>query len=288
MLRRLVATCILSSRKQPLNPFPYVMRGDTAGTVYYEASVGASNYLRDNGAAIPFALAMPEWTGDDERAENIWGDIYLDCTPATTLTCQPYSLNATVGSATVLPASARVQTTVSLGGGVLLNFLGLLITGSEGSDGAQTASSEINLWQPSLLAQPESIADRITDWDDCGTPAAKFIQGFILNADTFGADKQIAVRNGDTQAITQTFTVNHTGQQEKAYSFDTPFIAHLVRLEPQDASIQWRLFGPSAKFVYQPTPEDCHHLADAAHRARARRVYACQAADGELTRRRRP
>ena len=223
-----------------------VYRADTAGATYYEAGT------TDNGTAIPWALATCEFTDDDERANKVWGDIYVDVIPQSAVSCQPMYEGAAVAgvAATVIPAgSSRVQTTVSVGGEVLLSFLGLLLSGSHSA----ALPTELNLWQPAWLPQPESTADRVTDWDDSGLPAAKFVQGFVLNADTFGANKSVLVRNGDTGGSAQTFTVNHSGQQEKAYSFSTPFIAHLVRLEPQDATVPWRLFG--VRWVFQPTPE---------------------------------
>jgi hypothetical protein len=107
------------------------------------------------------------------------------------------------------------------------------------------------------LGQPEDTAGRFTDWDAAGSIKAKWFEGFTLMADTSSTNKGITVRNGDTLA-TQTFysnlgsnVVNHNGQQTKSYVFNPPFIAHLVRFEPDEVS--WRNF--KIEWITQPTPE---------------------------------
>jgi hypothetical protein len=107
-------------------------------------------------------------------------------------------------------------------------------------------------WEQDHIPQPVSIADAVGPWDNAGSDQAKFIQGFILDADTFNAAKSIAVRSSDTGAVVQTFTVTHNGQQAIAYSFDTPFVAHLVRLEGT-GTVPWKNYR--IQWIWQPTPE---------------------------------
>jgi hypothetical protein len=121
----------------------------------------------------------------------------------------------------------------------------------------QSAPTLLHIWQPSFIPKPESSNDRFSDWyaiddEDESQPAAWW-QGFILHCDTDNAVKPIVIRDADSQT-THAFTptVQHNGEQTKAYSFNAPFIAHLVRIEPTDET-PWRFFD--AQWVTQPTPE---------------------------------
>src|SRR5208283_1462005 len=63
----------------------------------------------------------------------------------------------------------------------------------------------------------------------------------------------LQVRDSDGLAV-HPFTpaVQHNGESQIAYSFNTPFIAHMVRIEPTDQT-QWRFF--SVKWIAEATPE---------------------------------
>jgi len=112
----------------------------------------------------------------------------------------------------------------------------------------------LNLWQHSAAAQVEITEARSDDWDNCGTPGNKFFQGLKLDADTFGQSKNVQVRDADTNTlhVLQPATATHANRKTLPYSFATPFLAHSVRLEPQD-SIPWRKFGVS--YIWEPSPE---------------------------------
>lgn len=111
----------------------------------------------------------------------------------------------------------------------------------------------IHVWQPSIIMQPEGIYGRATDWDDGGTPGAKFIQGVMVEADSFGIPKTFFLQDSDTgslHAINELATVfsRHT---EKAFSCP-PFVAHSARLISSDG-VQWRVWN--SRLVFQPFPE---------------------------------
>lgn len=226
--------------------YPMVLYGTSTGIVAKQ-----SDLTNDLTIPIPGAVATMEWGGGDIRAMNQWGDMELDCVPAaaTGLVVTPMSLGAQAAAATTLATSGRTQGLISLGGGLLVNFLGFLATWVDNFS-TQAAPTMLSSWQPSYLDKPETIADRDTDWD--GGPAV-YYQGFILQCDTFNAVKGLRVRDSDALAL-HPFTpaVQHNGESIKAYSFVTPFIAHQVRIEPTD-SIPWRMFD--VKWVTEPTPE---------------------------------
>lgn len=110
------------------------------------------------------------------------------------------------------------------------------------------------LWQSAVAPQVEITKDRNDDWTNCDTRGLKFFQGFKLDADTFGADKDIQIRDADTATLhsPQPSPINHSGRQTKPYSFATPFLAHSVRMESLDL-VAWRKFGIS--YIWEPAPE---------------------------------
>jgi hypothetical protein len=111
--------------------------------------------------------------------------------------------------------------------------------------------SKYNFWECSFLPKPVLSRKRVTDWEDDGYTGAKFVQGFILQADTLGQDRTMAVES-DGGSVEETFTINHDGEYEKAYSFATPFITHMLRAHPTDDDY-WRPF--KFRWIWEPAPE---------------------------------
>jgi hypothetical protein len=77
---------------------------------------------------------------------------------------------------------------------------------------------------------------------------AFYYRGFKLEADTFNTSKSVGIRDADTSSL-HAYTggptashIQHNGQSQVQYDFTTPFIAHLVRDEPQD-TVSWKRFG---------------------------------------------
>jgi hypothetical protein len=223
--------------------------GGADGNLYTEAD----NQI-DGTVPIQCYVATREFTAGDERAQKLFGDLFFDfldplsTSGATNLTVSSMSLGAPIGTTALAQNAARQQMPVDLGGGLYAFALGVFVSWT-----VPVAMPPVILytWQPSYISKPESTAGRDTDWDNCGLEGAKWIQGFILEA-IAPATKLIGVENGDTQVLQQVFPVLHPIQQEKAYSFLQPFVAHMVRLVPQD-EVDWNLFN--VKWVFQPTPE---------------------------------
>lgn len=102
-----------------------------------------------------------------------------------------------------------------------------------------------------------------TSWDDLGYAGAKFVQGVVIDADSLNAPvvMDVQVDEGVTQTTIQTGAnqgpVTMDGRAQKAYSFDTPFITHLVRLAPRSTI---RFGAPwKPRWVFEPEPELCTH-----------------------------
>lgn len=193
------------------------------------------------------------------RETNHFGDLYVEArgvlaTPWTlALWTDRYTVNS---SFTLSPASlssaafGRTFYVIDLnaGQGVYARDLGMVF-----STPVNAARAELYLWQPSLVPQPETIQERYTDWHDGGTVGAKFIQGAIIEADTVSVLKQVQAQSGDDlslHAFAEAF--RFSGRAKQAFSFAVPFVAHTVRLAPQD-QIAWRLWD--VEWVFVPYPE---------------------------------
>lgn len=99
------------------------------------------------------------------------------------------------------------------------------------------------------VPKPELIAE-YTDWTNAGHVGAKFMQGIVVHVDTGGVQRQIEVQY-DNGAVGATLTIPATtGEDGLAFSFPTPFIAHVLRIRPIGAlrllKVEWK---------WEPTPE---------------------------------
>lgn len=223
--------------------------GGSTGVLYEE-----DDNTDDAGQPFQCILATREFTAGDERAQKLFGDVFLDflnpaASGSTNLTASSMSLGVPFGSTALTQNNTRQQVPIDLAGGTYAFALGLFIVWAVP---VNMLPVTLYTWQPSYIVKPESTADRAEDWDNGGYEGAKWIQGFILEANTNGSTKQLGIRNGDTQVLQQVFPVNHPIQQEKAYSFVQPFVAHMVRWESSDG-VDWSFFN--IKWIFQKTPE---------------------------------
>jgi hypothetical protein len=104
---------------------------------------------------------------------------------------------------------------------------------------------------------------RSTDWENLNYVGAKFIQGVVIRANTFGAEKQIEVQFEGGHVGAQ-LTLLHDGEtqyaypleREAAHSANFPFTAELVRLAAVD-DLPWALYD--WRWVWEPEPEASTH-----------------------------
>lgn len=206
---------------------------------------------------IESIVATKEFTAEDERSEKLFGDFFLDyfnpnTDPVTTLNVTPISLGVPISPVLTLGSgTTRLQSPIDFAtpAGQYSFSVGLFFRWFVPN---ATAPTTLYTWQPSYINKPEITTGRAQDWDNAGYEGAKWMQGFILEANSGSATKLVGVRNGDTQHLQQIFEINHPIQSERAYSFGNPFVAHMVRLEPQDA-LPWTFFN--VKWIFQRTPE---------------------------------
>jgi hypothetical protein len=219
---------------------------DSIGNVYAQQATPS-----DNGTPVVPLIATFEWDGGDQRAQQNYGDGYLDCNPASAITVTPTSLGAPAAAATVIPATggARTFATISMGGQITQKYVGLVITWKD-----STAVTVLNLWQLSIIPQPVTETNRIHDWEGNG---ARYYRGFWLTADTGNLPKNLIIRDGDSGQAKPyigilTNQIQHNGQQQQGYAFPVPFVGHLVRREGND-NVPWRYWD--TEWVADAWPE---------------------------------
>ena len=134
---------------------PLLIAGTTSPILTNARIFTQTDLANDNlNTPITAQVGTYEFDGGDVRAPKQWGDVFLDCTPVAGITATPMSLGAPVAAATVVPASAsRVRTPVSVGGIVVSDFLGLLLTWTD-NYATQTSVTNVYVWQPSFVDQP--------------------------------------------------------------------------------------------------------------------------------------
>ena len=256
-----------------LYEFPVVIHADYegAGNPFLEAAVGtavgdATGNVRllDVGGAETgnMVLAMPSFDAGDLRATKQFGDLWVDAAvqagDAVTLNlwASRYTSNVTGDlSLTTLASTGGVRTGIIVdlnsGDGIYTTDLALVFTVPL----AVFPTTLLYAWQPTLIPQPETTEHRATDWDDGGIPGDKFVQGCIIEADTGNVAKAIAIQSSDDLSLHVPLEspVAWNGQSTKTFSLATPFVAHSMRIVPQD-SVPWRQQGWVLKYVFEPYP----------------------------------
>jgi hypothetical protein len=202
--------------------------------------------------AIPFRVITIAHDFGDTRAKKRLGDIMLDAAggfigiPVSVYLDNFSSLLVTTN--VLAPARSIQIIDLNSGDEVFAVNVGLDIQ-YPGTGGARL---ELYEWQPSAVMKPVDTFLRATDWELSGGLGAKFLQGLLIEADTFGSDRQIRVESADGGVI-ETLTINHSRQMVKAYSLANPAIGSSFRLWPEDNFDDWRLFNVA--WIFEPAPE---------------------------------
>jgi len=221
--------------------------GNNAGTAKLYTVGGTA----DDVGGIACHVRTRSFDADDRRANKYWGDLVLDAdTQGETVNLSlglnnhttTVGLNPTIAST----STSRTQTIIDIGSSGA-------ITEARNADldiqWTGTLAPQMFLWEPSYITLPETALLRPTYWDDLGLEGDKFIQGIEIQTDTNNAARTILVEY-DGGTLADTLTVQHNGNQTKAYSFHPAFIAHLVRLRPTDTGTSWQNF--KYRWIYQP------------------------------------
>lgn len=245
---------------------PIQVRDWVLGQSVHTTIVGSNNGIlytmggtTDGGTAIPGAILTHMVDLGDPRIDKQWGDyaVNVNAPVGAVATVTPYfNLNNFLQGLSAIQINTIGPQTwpadIFQGLGLLAQSMGLLMQWT-----ASIAGLQWNWWQPSYVPKIERIVDRATDWDNLGTPGAKYIQGIIIRANTFNVPKLVQIQ-GDGGVIYQTFAIQHNGEESIAYPLAStgwvPFTAHLVRVIGAD-NILWQLYASDTKWVFEPAPE---------------------------------
>jgi hypothetical protein len=82
-------------------------------------------------------------------------------------------------------------------------------------------------------------------------PSAKWLYGCLIEANTDGTARTVAIYSDDGTLIHTLTNVNHAQQSIVAYFFPTPYTTHMMRAVPTDPN-DWQLFRIVWKWVPEP------------------------------------
>jgi hypothetical protein len=233
--------------------FHYDEEGPGVHRIIVLAKNGFIYYLggtTDDSVAIPGQVRTGAYDAGDPRTGKTWGDLKLDFDnpSAVSITTTPGFDRRSATQAPSVITSSDLPIDINAGAGRFAKNMDLDLAWS-----TSATPPTLYSWQPAFLNQPEKVYRRATDWDDDGYVGAKFVQGYILTADTENLSRNLQTQY-DAAQIGETLATQHNGQQTKAYSFQVPFVGHEMRLLPTDAdSEQIKIF--KVRWIWEPAPD---------------------------------
>lgn len=210
----------------------------------------------DVNSANTYPIACQLETGannaGDARMRKLWGDAIVGLNPdgaSVTVLLLSNNLSTLVSTAVYNTSVYAIQRPIDIqnGAGIVAHNLGCAFSWS-----SSTATPVLRLWAPSFLSRPDDTLLRGEDWTDCGFRGSKYVRGILIEADTFGLNRSLAVQ-GD-QGTLATLTINHNGQLLQCYPFNPPIQAEMLRvLGTSTDNNPWQDFKVS--YIYDEYPE---------------------------------
>jgi hypothetical protein len=248
------------------------VRLEEPGAGIYDQILGGQNgqvlqYDEDAMIDVDVPIGWAVYTrlvdADQPRIIKQFGDIGLNLDPAGSvdgITVIPYITDGTATEPpTVIGTGSSGRRTAILdvpGGSILSQNLGIQISGV--LEETDTDRPRLFWWEPNFIPKTDDNQARASDWDDLGYAGAKFVQGIVIRANTYGVAKQVMVERADATGPETmiTLTCTHNGESQIAYPLApegwSPFIAELVRLRGIGDD-PWQLLN--YRFVFEPAPE---------------------------------
>lgn len=216
----------------------------------------------DLSGPIDCTIATAEYDGGDLRAPKQWGDIFLDLIPAADagVIATPMSLGTSVAASTTIAATTtRTRTPISVGGIVVSDFMGLLLTWTDDFD-HQSQPTQIFTWNPSFDIQPASTIG----WATFGT---SFGQSGYMHI------REVVVAYVSTAAITLTI-VSYDGQSPVAITLPSTGGAYKKVVFPLTANKgQLYKFQATSTATFQIFEDDCEVRVGPWNRQSAYSIY---------------
>lgn len=203
----------------------------------------------DNGTAIPWHFRQASWDANDRRADKLFGDFIVDADPGGGTINVAAGINNYASvialSSSTMTGSGRTQKTfdINSGDGVEAKNLAIDLSGTG-------TTQRLYLIEPAYTLRPEDSLLRAIQYDDAGYSGEKFFQGVELETDTQNAARTVRIEYDGGQ-LGDILTIQTNGRIQKAYSFSSAFVGHMVRMIPTDSSL-WKLFR--WRWVYEPEP----------------------------------
>lgn len=197
----------------------------------------------DLGAGIAGTIRTGSWDWDRPREEKIFGDQILDAN------FQGLSIDWTtyLNSETVVNPTIAVTAPAGRNRAIFDSFgTGPQQARNLAVDLQWTATGDAPIFYflgTSLTAQPDLTVNRVTNWDDLGSPDEVYLTGVTFDCDTQGQDRTILIERDFGGSITTvaTLTVNANGRHKLKFSW--PAVqAHQVRVRPNDDCLAWLLY----------------------------------------------
>lgn len=218
-----------------------------SGKVYVVG--GTSDPTTDAGTGIPWLVRTFSDNFGDKISRKRFVDVWIDADPngaTITATLGIDNHSSTIALGTLTGAARAIFGPFDLGttpgDGIEAKNVSLELSGTT------TAGTRPRLygWEIAVRDEPEDTKRRAIEWQDCGFAGDKYMQGVFIHSNTGGVDKTLRIEYDGGQ-LGDTITINSNGERLEPYSFDTPFIARLVRIASADTD-NWKLFGWDWRF----------------------------------------
>lgn len=184
----------------------------------------------------------------ETRIQKQFGDVQISTlTNGEDLTVVVYTENfENLIGTTVLNNAARTYEKVDINSGRGVTATNIAL------DLSWTGNVVLYEWNPSYLLRGDIAVRRVTDWAAPSKGRATWLQGVLLDLDTYNVAKAFQVLGDDDQVIA-TLSCTHDGRVIKPYTWQPPIITHLVRLLPIDTD-QWLLYS-EPEWIGEPDAE---------------------------------
>ena len=247
-----------------------VMRSSEIGANNLKVAVGGQIYdwtgADDAGNAIACQLTTKQDDCGDERGQKLYGDLMIDLDPGGTgassgagvVVVPRDGYGGTALPATAFKTAGRAQYPMELsstGLGVLSRTFGLDLQWA-----ASGAPVVLYQYVFAYVPKPEITGMRALDKTDDGYPGAKYLRGFVIEANTFNTARKVNVLLDGTAlenplTTTNVFTINASGQLELPFAV-TPMAGYEFQLaiDTSDTSTAgWEVF--QVRWVYDQWPD---------------------------------
>lgn len=220
--------------------------------------------VNDAGTKISVRVVTKQDDCDDARGSKLFGDFMTDVDPGGATGADKLNITAWTDYGTTqlltqtYSGAGRVQTPVSVdaaGLGVLSRTFGLDISWNQVG-----AATIIYQYVFDYVPKPEFTSQRATDKTDDGYAGAKYLRGFVVEANTLGVVMKVNILVDDVAIInpltgTIIFTVNTADQLELPFGV-TPTVGYefQVAIDASNTNlVGWELF--QVRWVYEQWPD---------------------------------